>query len=86
MGGIAVTNVVAPDDFADRVKTLRGRLALTQTQMAACLGVAFATVNRWENARARPSVLRWSQLQRLFDAEIGGPQREPKIPDSKSST
>jgi transcriptional regulator with XRE-family HTH domain len=62
------------------VKSLRGQLVLTQTQLAARLGVSFATVNRWENAQARPSALTWSQLQKLYETEILGPQQEPELP------
>jgi superfamily II DNA or RNA helicase/DNA-binding XRE family transcriptional regulator len=79
MGGFGTTGAV-PDDFADRVKSLRGQLALTQTQLAARLGVSFATVNRWENAQARPSASTWSQLQKLYETEILGPQQEPELP------
>src|SRR3989339_197333 len=78
MGGFGVTGAV-PDDFADRVKSLRGQLALTQTQLAARLGVSFATVNRWENAQARPSALTWGQLQKLYETEILG-ARQPEPP------
>jgi superfamily II DNA or RNA helicase/DNA-binding XRE family transcriptional regulator len=67
-----------PDDFADRTKSLRGQLGLTQTQLAARLGVSFATVNRWENAQARPSALTWNQLQKLYEAEILDPQPQPE--------
>ena len=73
MGGIGMAGAV-PDDFADRVRSLRGQLALTQTQLAARLGVSFATINRWENAQARPSALTWSQLQRLYERDILSPQ------------
>ncbi|MHB8577613.1 MAG: ATP-binding protein [Dehalococcoidia bacterium] len=43
---------------ADRgawVQRLRTALGLTQEQLAARLGVAFSTVNRWESGRSRPS-------------------------------
>ena len=54
-----------PKDYPERIKRLRGRLALTQTQLADLLGVSFATVNRWENRQARPSQLAWSRIQKL---------------------
>src|SRR3989339_149722 len=70
MGGFGVTGAV-PDDFADRVKSLRGQLALTQTQLAARLGVSFATVNRWENAQARlPSLASLPPLRRLWTSRL----------------
>ncbi len=43
-----------PLDYPERIKRLRGRLALTQVQLAELLGVAFTTVNRWENRQSRP--------------------------------
>ena len=43
-------------DGAD-IKKLRKRLALTQEEFAHEIGVTFATVNRWENAKAKPSRL-----------------------------
>jgi len=77
MSGFGTAGIV-PDDFAERVKSLRGQLALTQTQLAARLGVSFATVNRWENAQARPSALTWSQLQKLYETEILGAPAQPE--------
>ncbi|MFI5353199.1 MAG: helicase-related protein [Candidatus Binatales bacterium] len=58
-----------PLSFDERIKRLRGRLALTQTQLAELLGVSFATVNRWENGQSRPSALAW---QRILAAEQHG--------------
>ena len=43
--------------FADKVKFVRGKLYLTQTQLAERLGVSFATVNRWETKRTEPKFL-----------------------------
>ena len=37
-------------------------MKLTQTVLAERLGVTFATVNRWENAKSKPSQLSWNQL------------------------
>jgi len=48
------------------VRTVRGRLGLTQEQFAARLGVAFASVNRWENGRVTPSRLALRQLADLL--------------------
>ena len=57
-----------PDDCPVRVKDLRERLGLTQTQMAERIGVSFATVNRWENGQSRPRRLAW---RRIVDLEAG---------------
>jgi len=53
------------EDYADRIKSLRVRLGLTQQALAEKLGVSFATVNRWENGQTRPSKLSWGQLRQL---------------------
>lgn len=36
------------------LRSIRGRLNLTQEQLASRLGVSFATVNRWEGASSKP--------------------------------
>jgi non-specific serine/threonine protein kinase len=41
--------------LAARLRLLRTRLGLSQEQLARRLGVSFATVNRWESGRSRPS-------------------------------
>jgi predicted ATPase/DNA-binding NarL/FixJ family response regulator/transcriptional regulator with XRE-family HTH domain len=40
---------------AAQLRSLRGRLGLSQEQFARQLGVSFATVNRWESGRTQPS-------------------------------
>ena len=57
-----------PEEYPLRVKDLRERLGLTQTQMAERIGVSFATVNRWENRQSRPTRLAW---RRVIDLEEG---------------
>ena len=42
-------------EFGQKVKTVRKRLYLSQEAMAKELGVAFATVNRWESGRCKPN-------------------------------
>ncbi len=51
-----------PVDYYSRVKSIRERLGLTQVQFAARIGVSFATVNRWENAKTKPAGLAWRQI------------------------
>ncbi len=41
--------------FAEKVKYVREKLGISQEKMAVLLGVSFATVNRWEKGRAKPS-------------------------------
>jgi superfamily II DNA or RNA helicase/DNA-binding XRE family transcriptional regulator len=61
-----------PPDYPARIKQFRGRLGLTQVELAARLGVSFATVNRWENGQTKPSPLAWSQISK-FDEEGSSP-------------
>ncbi len=67
-----------PADYPARVRSVRERLGLTQTQLAARIGVSFATVNRWENGQNRPARLAWRQILDL-EAELtpGGGEAEP---------
>jgi SNF2 family DNA or RNA helicase len=80
-----------PDDYHERIKRVRGRLGLTQTQFAELLGVSFATVNRWENRQSRPSNLAWLQINELVtqDANRGdnapAPPARPQILDFTAS-
>lgn len=42
-------------EFKDKVKYVRKKFYLSQEMMAKELGVAFATVNRWESGRCHPN-------------------------------
>ena len=67
-----------PEDYPERVKDLRERLGLTQTQMAERIGVSFATVNRWENSQSRPTRLAWRGIVDLeVDVRALSQQVEP---------
>jgi superfamily II DNA or RNA helicase len=52
-------------DYANQIKRLRAKLGLTQVNLANHLGVSFPTVNRWENAKAKPSQLSWNRLREM---------------------
>ncbi|MCL2798159.1 MAG: helix-turn-helix domain-containing protein [Firmicutes bacterium] len=43
--------------FSEKVSEVRGRLLISQEQLAGELGVSFATINRWEQGRNAPSFL-----------------------------
>ena len=60
--------------LAARLRLLRTRLGLSQEQLARRLGVSFATVNRWESGRSRPSARARLALAEL---EAGNTSREP---------
>ncbi len=42
-------------NFAEAVRRIRKERLLSQDDFAKELGVAFTTVNRWENGKAKPS-------------------------------
>lgn len=51
-------------EFKDKVKFVRQKLLLSQTDLAKEIGVAFTTINRWENGLRTPTFV----LQRKFSA------------------
>ncbi len=55
---------MAIDDqsFAALAKDIRKQLTLSQEDLARELGVSFATVNRWENEKSKPSKLARAQF------------------------
>lgn len=55
--------MTAERDPSRLVRSLRERLGLTQERFAVKLGVTFASVNRWENGRAKPSRLAMRQIE-----------------------
>jgi DNA-binding transcriptional regulator YiaG len=44
-------------EFKDKVIAVRGKLYITQKQLAFELGVSFTTVNRWEQGHHQPSFI-----------------------------
>ena len=78
MGISAVESV--PSDYPERIKRIRARLGLTQTQLAELLGVSFATVNRWENQQSQPSQLAWPRIERLVAEDADQAVKEPVAP------
>ena len=57
-------------DIPRMVKELRARLRLTQEQFATRVGVTFATVNRWEAGKTKPSRLAMMRLRELHEQDI----------------
>ncbi|MYA60628.1 MAG: N-6 DNA methylase [Chloroflexi bacterium] len=49
-----MTDITKTQDVPTTLRALRANLDLTQEQLAERLGVAFATVNRWEGGSTRP--------------------------------
>ncbi|MFC2039244.1 helix-turn-helix domain-containing protein [Chloroflexota bacterium] len=55
----------------EEVKCIRERLSWSQKQLADELGVARATVNRWEVGRRRPSPLAAEKLKECLEEKEG---------------
>ncbi|HQT95255.1 MAG TPA: helix-turn-helix transcriptional regulator, partial [Thermoanaerobaculaceae bacterium] len=66
-----------PTDHPQRVRKLRGRLGLTQAQLAEKLGVSFASVNRWENAHSTPTRLAWQKLEAVERFGLAALETDP---------
>ena len=47
----------------EEIKNIRTKLGYSQQEFAAILGVSFATVNRWENGKAKPQKDRLERLR-----------------------
>ena len=53
--------------FSDKIRFLRFRLSLTQSELAKELRVSFATVNRWENDAAEPKRKHRIRLKQYYE-------------------
>jgi putative transcriptional regulator len=51
--------------YADTIKALREKLLLTQMELAAKLGVSYASVNRWENGKCEPTMKAKRKIKNL---------------------
>ena len=53
-------------NYAEAIKLLRKRMLLTQTELAQKVGVAFISINRWENGHCEPTMRAKRKLASLF--------------------
>jgi transcriptional regulator with XRE-family HTH domain len=53
-------------DLIDRLETYRLENKITQQELAAKLGVAFSTINRWLNRHVKPNKIQSYQIQKLI--------------------
>jgi putative transcriptional regulator len=58
--------VLKQPEVSHLIRELRKLTALSQEQFAATLGVAYCTVNRWENGHIQPSALALKQIRTLL--------------------
>lgn len=52
--------------YADKVKKLRERMLISQSELAKILNVSVVTVNRWENNKFEPTIKIKRKLNELF--------------------
>ena len=55
-------------NFPEEIKKLRECALLTQMEFSEIVGVAFSTVNRWENGKMNPNVSAMKRLKAYCDA------------------
>ena len=60
------------DNIAAELKKLRQTRGWSQEGLARELGVSFATVNRWENGKTKPSRLTYEKINQI--ANMGSKQ------------
>jgi transcriptional regulator with XRE-family HTH domain len=63
-------------DLIDRLETFRLKHKITQQEIAAKLGVAFSTVNRWLNRHVKPNKIQSYQIQKLIGEEANRGKRK----------
>ena len=52
-------------NIAEELKKLRQQQGWSQEDLARTLGVSFATVNRWENGKTKPSRLAQEKIKQV---------------------
>ncbi|HEY9615524.1 MAG TPA: helix-turn-helix transcriptional regulator [Microcoleaceae cyanobacterium] len=67
------TVVLGQPEVGQLIRQLRQLTGLSQEQFAATLGVAFSTINRWENGHMQPSPLALRQIQTMLRALSDSP-------------
>lgn len=55
--------------FAEKVKFVRAKLLVSQTELAKMVGVSFPTINRWENAKLEPTFLNEKKFEAFCEKE-----------------
>lgn len=52
--------------YSEAIKNLRKKMLITQTELAEKIGVAFISINRWENGHCEPTMRIKRKLAPLF--------------------
>ncbi|HEY9620204.1 MAG TPA: helix-turn-helix transcriptional regulator [Crinalium sp.] len=61
------TAVLKQPEVSHLIRQLRYLIGLSQEQFAETLGVAFSTINRWENGHMQPSPLALKQVKTILN-------------------
>jgi putative transcriptional regulator len=64
---IQKTAALTQPEVSKLIRDVRELTALTQAQLAGVLGVAYGTINRWENGHMQPSPLALKQIKALLE-------------------
>ena len=65
MIGLVMSDLKQPE-FSQLVQELRQRSGLSQTELAAKIGVSYYSVNRWENQRTMPVSLALKRVEEIL--------------------
>ncbi len=65
MFGLSMSNLKQPE-FSRLVQEMRQRNGLTQTELAARIGVSYYSVNRWENQKTMPVSLALKRVEEVL--------------------
>lgn len=57
-------------NIADRIKYLRDRYGMTQSDLAKRLGVSRNAVNLWEMSISSPSIANLIEMSKIFDVNV----------------
>jgi putative transcriptional regulator len=53
--------------YPSAIRRLRAKLNISQTELAALMGVSFTSVNRWESGKYKPTTKTKRKLAPLFE-------------------
>ena len=65
---------------SQQIKIIRNQLGMSQQAFAAAIGVSFATVNRWENGKAKPQKDRLDRIKALAHESSFAAPEQPALP------
>lgn len=70
------TALLTQPDVSKLISELRQLIKVTQEELATLLGVAYGTVNRWENGHMQPSPLALKQIKAVLEDFVNSPEPE----------